>query len=73
MGVEARETGTGGGDVPPRKMRAMGPRAAADLRALWEVPPGVDEALFAAAQAADPVVAESHMAEARALLDDDDA
>lgn len=62
------------GDLDAPKPRAMrvDPDAEENLRQLWDVPEGVDVALFEASQARDPVVAESHLAEARDLLTEDD-
>lgn len=54
------------------KLKSWSPEAEAQLRELWDVPEGVDEALFNAATAQDPIVAESHLAEARDLLTADD-
>jgi len=54
------------------KRLLSGAQAEEDLRRLWDIPAGVDEALFAASQAQDPVVGESHLAEARELLTEDD-
>jgi hypothetical protein len=46
--------------------------AIANLRELWEVPEGVDLALFAASQAQDPAVAASHLETAKEALEDVD-
>lgn len=59
----------------PREIKFT-PEAAQQLRDLWNIPDGVDEALIAAASSSDPIVSESHLAEARDILtadEDEDA
>ena len=54
-----------------RKLR-WSPEAERNLRELWDVPVEADLALLRAAVTPDPVVRESHLAEARAVLEDAD-
>lgn len=68
--VEARllRVGDAALSPTPRSLKVWSPEAARELRDLWDVPVGVDIALFKASQAHDSVVAESRLEEARFLL-----